>query len=159
AMFRLLGLPPGATPANPLQPHPGDLGQVRQAVRAAVREEGPIELSYRVVLPDGTVKHVKVLGRPVHTQNGLEYQGVLMDVTEGKRAELAVEKAQAELARVTRLSAMAEVAAAIAHEISQPLAAIVNNSSVCLRLLEGTHLGAREAVHDIVAEAQRAGAI
>jgi len=69
---------------------------------------------------------------------------------------------QMELARVSRITSLAEMAASIAHEINQPLGAIVNNSNTCLRLLTNKPSGGdslRKALKDIVNDANRAGAI
>jgi len=59
----------------------------------------------------------------------------IMDTTEQKRAEEALHKAQADLAHVSRVTTMGELVASIAHEVNQPLGAIVTNGSACLRLL------------------------
>ena len=66
----------------------------------------------------------------------VEYIGVSMDETERVRANAAVHEAQAELARVARLTTMGELAASIAHEINQPLAAVVANGNAALRWLD-----------------------
>jgi signal transduction histidine kinase len=65
----------------------------------------------------------------------LEFVGAVMDVTERRRAEEALENVQAELARVARLTTLGEFAASLAHEIKQPLAAIVMNAEAGLRWL------------------------
>ena len=57
------------------------------------------------------------------------------DITERKRAEEALHKAQAELAHVTRVATLGEMTASIAHEVNQPLAAVVTNANACLRWL------------------------
>ena len=62
------------------------------------------------------------------------------DITERKRAEEALGKARAELAHVTRVTTLGEMTASIAHEINQPLAAVINNASACLRWLAANHL-------------------
>ena len=58
-----------------------------------------------------------------------------MDITERNRTEEALQQAQAELAHVTRLTTLGELTASIAHEVNQPLAAIVTNGEACLRWL------------------------
>jgi C4-dicarboxylate-specific signal transduction histidine kinase len=58
-----------------------------------------------------------------------------MDTTERKRSEEALREAQAELARVARATTMGELTASIAHEVNQPLAAVVANANACLRWL------------------------
>jgi len=92
-----------------------------------------------------------------------------LDLTEQKRAQERLEDAQralhatqAELARVTRLTAMGELAASIAHEVNQPLTAVTNNGSACLRLLANGNLDPdvlRRALEEIVADATRASAV
>jgi PAS domain S-box-containing protein len=87
---------------------------------------------------------------------------VTRDMSERKRAEEASQKLQTELAHVTRLTTMGELAASIAHEINQPLGAIVNNSNVGLRLVNGTRelpKEFREILSDIVHDANRTSAI
>lgn len=79
-----------------------------------------------------------------------------------RRAEEALRRSQAEMAHVTRVMTMGELAASIAHEINQPLSAIVNNGSACLRLLAGDSPNlaeAREAAQDIIREGNRAGEV
>ena len=83
---------------------------------------------------------------------------VFDDITERKRAEDRLLNAQAELAHATRVAMIGELTASIAHEINQPLGAIVNNGDVCLRLV-GFGDEMREALSDIVNDANRASAI
>ncbi|HYY29645.1 MAG TPA: AAA family ATPase [Chthoniobacterales bacterium] len=79
---------------------------------------------------------------------------------ERKRAEEALQKAQAELAHVTRVAALGELTASIAHEINQPLAAVVNNASACLRWLAAQNLEeARHSASLVIADGHRAGEI
>jgi PAS domain S-box-containing protein len=93
----------------------------------------------------------------------------VLDLTEQKRAQEKLEDArralhttQAELARVTRLTTMGELGASIAHEVNQPLTAVTNNGSACLRLLAKGNLDPevlRRALEEIVADATRASAV
>jgi PAS domain S-box-containing protein len=87
---------------------------------------------------------------------------VAEDVTERRRAEEALARARNELARVTRASTLGELAASIAHEVNQPLAAIVANGQACERWLDRGSAGeheARQAVQRIVRDANRAGEV
>ena len=87
---------------------------------------------------------------------------IIEDITERKRAEDRLLNTQAELAHATRVAMIGELTASIAHEINQPLGAIVNNGDVCLRMVAGaTGVGheMREALSDIVNDANRASAI
>jgi PAS domain S-box-containing protein len=79
---------------------------------------------------------------------------------ERKRAEDALHHAQMELAHVTRVATLGEMTASIAHEINQPLGAIVNSASACLRWLEAQKLEeARRSASRVIAEGHRAGEI
>jgi len=82
------------------------------------------------------------------------------DITERKIAEDALLKAQAELAHVTRVATLGEMTASISHEINQPLGAVVNNASACLRWLAAQNLEeARQSAMLVVADGHRAGEI
>jgi C4-dicarboxylate-specific signal transduction histidine kinase len=84
------------------------------------------------------------------------------DITERKRAEDSLQKTQAELAHVTRLTTLGELTASIAHEVNQPLAAIVTNSNASLRWLasEPPNLDkSRQAIGRIIKDGNRASEI
>src|SRR5271157_2866470 len=86
----------------------------------------------------------------------------VQDITDHKRAEEAWREAQAELAHVTRVATVGELAGSIAHEVNQPLTAIINNADACLALLPGeiSELDdVREALSDIISDADRASAV
>jgi PAS domain S-box-containing protein len=88
--------------------------------------------------------------------------GFVLDLTERKRAERALHQAQAELTHLTRVMTMGELAASIAHEINQPLAALATNSSACLRWLvhQPPNLDEVQAcLHRMIRDSRRAGEI
>ena len=97
------------------------------------------------------------------------FTGFIRDISERKQAEemrkqtqKAIQTTQAELARMSRLTTMGELAASIAHEVNQPLTAINNNSNACLRFLANKNLKPdvlRRALEEIVADGTRASAI
>jgi len=166
--FRIFGFDPETVrPSYPLfleRIHPKDRPSVEQTVDRALRERSDLEMDYRIVLTDGSTKYLQSLGHPVVRESGdlVEFVGTVMDVTERKRAEEALREAQAELAHVTRVTSLGELVAAIAHEINQPLAAVVNNASACLRWLAGAAPNleeARRSVALITADGHRAGEI
>jgi PAS domain S-box-containing protein len=137
---RILAMDPAAAmpsaTASIAMVHAEDRPAFQDALDRAVRERRQFEHEYRQVLTDGSVKQLHIVGRPdVGGSGELEYTGVVMDVTERRRAEEALRNAQAELTRVARLTTMGELAASITHEINQPLAAIVSNGSAGLRWL------------------------
>ena len=140
--FRIFGFDPetakpAAYPMFLERIHSNDRSFVQQTVDKAVRERSDLEMDYRIVLGDGTTKYLQSLGHPVVGENGclVGFIGTVMDVTERKEAEDALHKAQAELAHVTRVMTMGELVASIAHEVNQPLGAIVTNGQACVHLL------------------------
>jgi C4-dicarboxylate-specific signal transduction histidine kinase len=133
---------------------------VREALEGAARSGEGFDFEHRLVMPDGSVKHVHVVAHPIRDDDGsVEFVGATMDVTEQRRARTALEKARDELARMARLTTMGELVASIANEIRQPLAAIVINGAATLRWLnrEKPDLAeARDGVARIVHDAGRA---
>lgn len=84
------------------------------------------------------------------------------DITERKRAEEALQKVQTELTHVSRVMTLGELTASIAHEVNQPLAAIVTNGNACLRWLGGATPNlseARQAVQHIIKDSYRASEV
>ena len=119
--------------------HPEDRDRVVEMMDRAIGERTDFDVDFRTVLPDGTIKYLHAVGHPVFNAAGdlVEYMGTSLDVTERKRAEDAVRKAQAELAHIARVTTMGEMAASIAHEVDQPLSGVVINANACLRFLSG----------------------
>jgi PAS domain S-box-containing protein len=141
--------------------HPDDRAALEKNSLQAVRNKEAYDILFRAVLRDGTIKHIHSVGHPFIDEAGnvIEYIGVSMDVTERKRDEAALQEAQAELARASRLTTIGELAASIAHEINQPLAAVVANGDASLGWLAGDTPNleeAREALNCIVKDASRA---
>jgi len=136
-VFRIFGVE-GATSLEMLKEriHPEDHALFEQ-VRAEPSRLERSALAQRLLLPDGTVKHLSIVAQRLDSPPGgrLEYVGTVRDVTEIKRAEDALHKTQLALADVTRVASLGEMAAAIAHEVNQPLLAVGINASTCLRWL------------------------
>ena len=103
----------------------------------ASRDGKDFDHEYRLLMPDGSIKHVHATAHAVtDASGGIEFVGAVTDVTARKRAEEKLHEAQAELAHVTRVTALGELAASIAHEVNQPLAAVVANAAACQRWLD-----------------------
>jgi PAS domain S-box-containing protein len=84
------------------------------------------------------------------------FSKITRDLTERERSEEALRTAQADLAHVTRLTTMGELTASIAHEINQPLSAIVTNANACRRMLAGPSPDLNE-VQDAVTDIAKLG--
>jgi PAS domain S-box-containing protein len=85
---------------------------------------------------------------------------IVEDITERRRAEETLRKTQAELAHVTRVTTLGEMTASIAHELNQPLGAIVNNAAACLRWLAANDFEeARHSAGLIITDGHRASEI
>ena len=171
-MFRIFGFDPQQglpTRAQGLERiHPEDRDLVkRQASDMTLLHKEPFQTECRLVLPDGTVKHVQGVGHPVFSPQGevVEVVGAVVDITWRKRADLERERLrhlEAQLARLNRVSTMGELAASLAHEIKQPIAAAVTNAEACLRILEPEQPDlpdARDAASGMVGCAKRAAEI
>src|SRR5271165_4025655 len=165
AVFRVFGFDPqrGFPSGDRIweRIHPEDRANVKEISDKAIYEKVDCELEYRIVLPGGSVRHLHALAHPVLNSEGelIEVIGTDIDVTERKQAEEALRKAQAELAHVTRVTTMGEMVASIAHEVNQPLFAIVTNANACLRWLAGDSPNlaeAQDAARRIVRDANRA---
>ncbi len=164
-LFYLFGIAPGT---NPLpfttfmdRIHPEDRFAFGQVLEQAAFERTRYQYEFRVVLPDGSIKYLLAVGQPDNAEgSGNEFVGTVMDITERRHAEETLRNTQAELVRVARLTTMGQLVASIAHEINQPLAAILTNGNACLRWLnrDEPNLGeARAAVTRVVRDAQRGG--
>ncbi|MGB0124145.1 MAG: MEDS domain-containing protein [Silvibacterium sp.] len=147
--------------------HPEDHDRVMDCVQESVSGKTDYAVEFRIVLPDGTVKHIQGLGHPVFSASGdlIEVVGTQFDVTERKRAEEERERlrqAQADLAHINRVTTLGELTASLAHEIKQPISAAVTDAKTCLRWLrrdEPDLAEASEAASRIVKDATRAADI
>jgi PAS domain S-box-containing protein len=144
--------------------HPEDQDYVEEMLNKAMRERTDFGFEQRIVLPDGSIKHVYSMAHRVFDDSDtlVEYIGTVMDVTERRRAEEALRQAQADLAHVNRVTTMGELTASLAHEVNQPIAAAVTNAKTCLRWLTRDHPDleeARAAAMRIVKDGTRAADI
>ena len=117
--------------------HPEDRARVEKAIERAARNGEDLDYEHRLLMPDGSVKHVHVVAHSVRDQaDQLEFIGAVVDVTATKQAEDKLHKAQVQLAHVMRVTTLGELTASISHEVNQPLAAIITNAEACLRWLD-----------------------
>jgi PAS domain S-box-containing protein len=118
--------------------HREDRERTWDRIQRGISDRTDFELDYRTVHPDGTVNYVHALGHPVFNAAGdlVEFVGTSIDVTERRRAEEARLDAQNKLAHANRVTTMGQLAASIAHEVNQPIAATVTNAQTALRWLD-----------------------
>ena len=106
--------------------HPEDRSRVADVVQRALRDDSDFDYEHRLRSPTtGAVKIVRVMGRTRRdAAGGTEIVGACMDITASRRADDELQRAQAALTRVARVTTLGELTASIAHEVNQPLSAI-----------------------------------
>jgi PAS domain S-box-containing protein len=138
--FRIFGFESKARPSIELmlaRVHPDDLALVRRVIDRAANDRRDFNLEYRLRLPDSTIKHVRVVARAMPSETGnVDFVGAVMDVTSIRLAEFELQNTRTELAHIMRVTSLGELTASIAHEVNQPLGAIVANAEACLGWLE-----------------------
>jgi signal transduction histidine kinase len=136
--------------------HPEDIPTFRDMTETARATGTDFAFEHRVQLPDRSVKYVHLVAHGTRDEDGrLEYVGAVQDVTARRLSELALGKAQSELAHAARVTTLNTLTASIAHEVNQPLSGIITNGSTCLRMLaaeppdvDGACEAARRTIRD-----------
>jgi PAS domain S-box-containing protein len=143
--------------------HPDDRAHLQHEVDRAAQGAQTHDYEQRLLMPDGQIKHLQIRAHRVkYTSGKEEIVGALMDISESRRSQAALDAAQTALAHASRVATLGEISASIAHEVNQPLAAIVANGQACLRLLrrETPDLNyLRGAIEWIVKDGNRAGEV
>ena len=165
---RIFGFDPqGETPTREAvfeRMHPEDRSSWKRNLEKSLREKVDTFDQYRIVLPDGRVRHIHTIRHPVVNSAGevVKLVGTSIDITERKRAEEEHERLrrlEAELAHANRVNTLGELTTSIAHEVSQPLGAMVASAGACARWLAAdppAMAEARSALDNIVADGKRA---
>jgi PAS domain S-box-containing protein len=150
--------------------HPDDLTCLEIGFGHFDRRE-PFQLDYRMRHADGEYRWILDSGVPRFAMDGtfLGYIGSCIDITDRKRAEAEARaserryrEVQTELAHANRVATMGQLTASIAHEVNQPIGALVTNAQAALRLLSAPRVDldkVRQAANDIVKDGNRAGEI
>jgi two-component system sensor kinase FixL len=142
--------------------HPEDRALRDSAVKHAIETQGQYEVEYRVLLPDGTLRWIGGRARCVTGEDGTGTRliGVSIDVTPRKLAEADALRHREELGHMSRVAAMGELTASIAHELNQPLSGIASNASAGQRFIDRGDIDLnelRDLLGDITDDARRAG--
>jgi C4-dicarboxylate-specific signal transduction histidine kinase len=144
--------------------HPDDRSTWKRDLEKSLRDKVDTDTEYRIVLPDGRIRHIHSIRHPLVNSAGevVKLVGTSMDITDRKRAEEERERLrrlEAELAHANRVNTLGELATSIAHEVSQPLGAMVASAGACARWLAAdppAMAEARSALDNIVADGKRA---
>ena len=138
--------------------HPTDRDEFNRTMQEALAANRELDLEYRTMAQDGKIRWFAALGRP-NSKNGREWLGVVLDITDRKQAQLQAEEDRTALRHMTRVSMLGQMSASIAHQLNQPLAAILANAEAAQQMLTEEHVDLaelKEICDDIVTQDQRA---
>ena len=144
--------------------HPDDLHLVLSSWRHSIETGIPWESEHRLRRADGAYRwfHHRGVARRDTEGHVIRWYILLSDIDERKHAEDALRSTQSRLSRATQIATVGELAASIAHEVNQPLAAVVANGHACLRWLSAQPPNlaqAREAAERVVRDGKDAGEV
>jgi len=144
--------------------HPDDRERIVSIIQNAQQKGLPFEAEFRVVLPDGNERWMAARGRSMNEpmEHGLRRIGAVFDITERKRVQHELDRQREELAHVGRVSAMGQLASALAHELNQPLGAILRNAEAAELFLRANPPDLNEVaaiLADIRKDDRRAGEV
>jgi PAS domain S-box-containing protein len=144
--------------------HPDDRGAALDNWMRSVATGAPLENQYRLRRADGVYRWFFVPGQLGRTSDGqpTQWYGLLVDIEDSKNVEEALRRTETQLARAAQTATVGELAASIAHEVNQPLAAVVANAHACLRWLSAKPpnlVMAQQAAERIVRDGKDAGDI
>ena len=144
--------------------HPDDCDKMRETLTKPHQNDGRYQTEYRVVLPDGRMRWIASQGRIELDGRGkpVRVRGVSLDITHRKQADLERQTHRNEVAHLLRVASLGELSSALAHELNQPLAAILSNAQAGQRFLAQDNCDLaeiRDILKDIVADDQRASEV
>jgi PAS domain S-box-containing protein len=144
--------------------HPDDLERCLETYHDAFGTRRAFRMEYRLRRRDGEYRWILDSGVPRFGPDGhfAGYIGSCIDITERKHAELEVQEQRQALAHLTRVAILGELSATLAHELNQPLAAILNNAHAARRLLARPTVDLAELaeiLEDIIADDRRAAEV
>lgn len=162
---QMFGIPPGAEytmAAMTAAVHPDDLMKVSQTVNRGIETNSHFVTEYRLSLGSGQNRWVRVRGRPTRGANGriARISGVIVNITERMRMKAEIDRQQQSLTHLTRVGVIGELSGALAHELNQPLTAILSNAQAVQRMIRQDTIDVAElgnAIADIIEDDSRAG--
>jgi PAS domain S-box-containing protein len=143
--------------------HPDDRQHAKEALLAAATANTLADCEFRITRPDGAVRWLRCRARPEHSHGNIgQISGTFADITETKSVELALAQQRQEISHLMRVSMLSELSAGLAHELTQPMTAILSNAEAALLLLRTSPpqvAEATDALKDIIEEDSRAGEV
>lgn len=144
--------------------HPDDRSRVGATMRQALQSGDHFETEYRILLGDGSLRWIATRGRVERSASGnaARMRGAAIDITARKQAELETQSHRAEIAHLSRVAMIGELSGSLAHELNQPLAAILSNAQAAQRFIAADNPDLdelHEILADIVADDERAGEV
>jgi phosphoglycerate-specific signal transduction histidine kinase len=144
--------------------HPDDVESTIGLWRRNTQSGQSHQVAYRLRRADGAYRWFDVRGEPLRGSDGqvVQWYGLCIDVEDSKRIEEALRTTQERLSIASQVATVGELAASIAHEVNQPLTAVVSNGNACLRWLaaQPPNLAkAVEAAERIVRDGKDAGEV
>ncbi len=164
--YRIFDYPRGEKPHFSMvlaRVHPDDLAEVQRVHGAMLGGTPSVDLQHRLLMPGGATRYVHLVARrtgPMGDQH--DYVGALMDITNAFHTQQALHRTMTELAHVSRVTTLGQLAASIAHEVTQPMAAIVTCGGSALRWLQRAQpeiAEATESIEQVIRDATRASDI
>jgi len=144
--------------------HPDDVDSTIRIWRQNTQTGEPHQVTYRLRRADGAYRWFDVRGEPLRDNEGrvVQWYGICIDVEDRRRTEEALRNTQERLSVASQVATVGELAASIAHEVNQPLTAVVSNGNACLRWLSAQPPNlakALEAAERIVRDGKDAGEV
>ena len=144
--------------------HPDDVESTIRLWRQNTQTGNSHQVTYRLRRADGTYRWFDVRGEPLRDSEGrvVQWYGICIDMEDSKRIEEALRNTQERLSIASQIAAVGELSASIAHEVNQPLTAVVANGNACLRWLSAQPPNlakAVEAAQRIVRDGKDAGEV
>lgn len=144
--------------------YPEDLPAANETIGPSLLGAGGHESAFRIELPDGRLRWISSHGRVEFDSGGnpIRIRGVSLDITARKQAELEVEQKRKEVMYLSRVAMLGELSGALAHELNQPLTAILSNAQAAQRFLAQDSVDfneLRDILQDVVDEDKRAGEV
>ena len=131
--------------------HPGEQGYVVQELKKALASGNSHEVEHRLRGADGVYRWQMSRAEPLRDEDGqiVQWFGVAIDIDERKRAEDHLRETRVKLARASRIATVAELSGSIAHELNQPLTAVIANAQAARRWLSNSPANSSEAMTSI----------